>query len=420
MGFQSPAWNLLGLLAQRKAEARQAMLDDIHRRDVESNMRYREENLASLQEEREARRKLNEEAANEKWLKTSGLEPGSPVSDPTMRERITKINPNLIRKGTPGITGESGAVVGGLGSLPSFKSKTGNPEVDVTGADSLTSEAPSTVPAGPDTYAGLPEQVETKRKTDLRNRLLSDPGAFEGMDDLTKSVLIHEAFGMTPNADMLGHNNQTFAVVDEKTGQVTVDDKPVDPNKLPKNTHFYTKPQPRYSWTRRPDGTVVQGPEIGSRDVVGNPPRPPGSGGGGHNWVMGQMPDPNDPNKTISVMYDPRDPKAAPIPVDFHRPYAPPRTSNSPSGLYDEGAMGRYLAAVRSQNRNDEGPALSAWIQTFKDPHLKDDFTSIMYDSSLSNKSVAAILVGVTAPPGVDEAAYKSQLAAVLRNVGRK
>lgn len=242
------------ILTKRKAEARQALLDKLHEDQIRSQMEIARENADSNKMYREAWAKQRDEEAAAKFK--GGLVMGQPLdaTDPTYGGKLTSADV------VPGVTPESGAVVGpqGLQGGPKIFGMT----PDVTGKDAadfiegsattgITSKAPAVKPP---TFYGSPKEHETLRKNEsmraYANTLPAD-------SPLRMAIEYNLASGgdNPPAAAITPPKPTTLTVAQMgRDGKVRIDGKVVDPTKLPAGTRVMQEPAPPGSGGGMPFG----------------------------------------------------------------------------------------------------------------------------------------------------------------------
>lgn len=186
------AGQLQQILTSKRLEARQAMIDEMNRRNTESEIAYRDENAKSLAENRAAQAQLRTSQANKEFLGELGDNPTN--LDPVTAAKLAKIAPNRLQTTPAGSTLPSkvapaaGLMVGaGAPSTPLPSEMTDSPAVD----------RPAT-----NTYTGSPAYQKSKAITDQLTSLAGDP-AFASLDDTHKLLKISAMFPGSDPAPML-------------------------------------------------------------------------------------------------------------------------------------------------------------------------------------------------------------------------
>ena len=190
---------LTNILARRKAEERQTMLDDLQRRQAESQMSLNEENSQSLRMMREAEAKRDKAEAFDKWLGKLG--PDVPLDEG---------GKSYLRENNMG-----GLIVPGL---------TPNVGVDETFSDF---EGPRELPTGPpqpkspDTFYGLPKD----RKAAELQQMISGVVGNDSTNPAMRNALLYNQLtgGDNAPAEALRSNDGRLISIDRATGRSKID-----------------------------------------------------------------------------------------------------------------------------------------------------------------------------------------------------
>lgn len=167
------AGQLQNILTQKRLEARQAMLDQIHSKDVESQIRDRDENTRANSEFRAAN--AENRKAQEVQRRAGLYSPDMPM-DPNSEDYkyIQKEAPSLINPATP--------------ETPQFE---------------YEGQAP--IPASGPTFRGLPVQIEASRKAKIQSdamAALNSPD-FAKKSPTERAAIFRMATGSEPSADII-------------------------------------------------------------------------------------------------------------------------------------------------------------------------------------------------------------------------
>lgn len=167
------AGQLQNILTQKRLEARQAMLDQIHAKDIESQIRDRDENTRANSEFRAAN--AENRKAQEVQRRAGLYSPDMPM-DPNSEDYkyIQKEAPSLLNPATPE-----------------------TPQFDYEG------QAP--IPAAGPTFRGLPVQIEASRKAKIQSdamAALNSPD-FAKKSPTERAAIFRMATGSEPSADII-------------------------------------------------------------------------------------------------------------------------------------------------------------------------------------------------------------------------
>lgn len=192
------AGQLQQILTSKRLEARQAMLDELNRRNTESEMAARADNAATNKANREAL--ASDRAAQELGRRTALMSPHQNLAGKD--EQFLQANaPSLIDPGEHATE-----------PLPDGAEGPSRPEI-------------------PSKFHGLPAQLETEHKRQLQDDLMksmSDPTKWDPMPDAQKEAMYRNAFGASVPENVLRPkvggkrylvDEATKTIIDGATGQ---------------------------------------------------------------------------------------------------------------------------------------------------------------------------------------------------------
>lgn len=205
------AGQLQQILTSKRLEARQAMLDDLNRRNVESEMATRADNAATNKAYRE-----NMEAdrsSQELGRRTALMSPHMNLAGSDL-DYLNKNAPSLVDPGQ-------------------------------TPTDPLApGEEGPTRPAIPAQFHGLPAQLETARKTQVQQeaiKALNSP-EFENMDTARKAYIYEQATGHQPSAGVINPKSDDQVPIMDANGNPTGNWMPANGRILPREPKDPTPP----------------------------------------------------------------------------------------------------------------------------------------------------------------------------------
>lgn len=367
-------------LTQRKLEARQAMLDALNQKNVESEISYRGEQAKSLADERSAQADQRREAS---LSSTAGhLHMGQDLGD--MKPDLLQA---LIERGyaNPGVTPEDAATTGGLdvgtGSrmLVLSHDKDGNfgappdPEANATGVESI--KTPNKPSHGPEAVGSPKENDdESQREREdwfMRSGIMGRPD----MTPIDKAIAWSTYMGGKPMPTQLLQPPGKLVTVDDASGTAK----------------------------------EVPGISLNPNDKVQNIPRPPRAA---------QPPQPQfvGAQGTNGVIFQDGHFRTEPLPdgQPLGPRVEPPSKSN---GLYDTAAYAKFNQVNLNPNATDQDKLAvkSTVINSIQDPDLRHDVSVILgNDRYLEIPVDSLISSGVIEPP---QGASPEQAQEYLRKV---
>lgn len=209
------AGQLQDILTRKRLQARQNMLDDLNRRNTESEMKYREENAAGLREQREGMAAQRKATADKMFLDRLGDNPME--VDPATAAKLQEIAPTRLKTTPVGNT------------LPSVKSPLAGVLAGANPASAPAqagpTEDPSQATPASAQYLGSPAYVK-QHETELKIEALAKDPNFSKLPAEQQLLKISQIF---PNVDptavferLLTSKTQqapgNFMVYDEATG----------------------------------------------------------------------------------------------------------------------------------------------------------------------------------------------------------
>lgn len=243
------AGQLQNILTQKRVEARQAMLDELNRKNVESEMSYRDENAKSLAENRAAQAQFRTENANKTFLGELGDNP-SPL-DPQTAARLGKIAPNRLQTTPAGST------------LPSTQAPLAGvlPGAQAPELPNQTTQSPAVDRPASYQYTGSPayqKQHDTQKKLEdlIDDSSLSSEERMLRMSTLfpnSDPAPMYERYITSKSQQAPGHQ---FAV--DPVSKKRIDLGPIGPNDkiemLPRPPKDPVEPATTSYWSTGPDG----------------------------------------------------------------------------------------------------------------------------------------------------------------------
>jgi len=361
--YTSPGYAVAGtldqILTQRKAEARQAMLDSLNQQNVQSEIRSRDENTQGLTQQRAER--AAEYKAQAAKLRMAGIAPGS----------VSGGDVDFLKENAPSSLTQTGGA-----TLPST-SLIGASELpggDTSGQGAASVE---NVPSKPDasipitsTYAGIPEYQQKKKWQDAVNDLANDP-SFN--DPAIQKLLKMEAISPDAEKNMPSLLEKLLANRAPKDlPENWVVDSSGHERKLntPPGAHVINLPAPPRPAAGRGDQYV--GTSGGNPVVM----LPDGS------FVVGHLPPGADGSTPMPI-------EAKPI--------------NAPGGLVKEYGQGEFAAYQKALSMTTPNPqeiltSMNALINSHRDKAVASDTAAIMDTRSPYRKMQPEELTGGSDP----------------------
>jgi hypothetical protein len=219
------------IIDERRSQVRQAMLDELNKRNVESQISDRDENAKANAEARAALAEDRRAQAGQRFL--GNFHMGQDV------------NPEDVRKAgslgvgssfDPGVSGESGAQgLSSLGISGAPLAPGQNPETaPVMGAGDIVSTTPQT--RSPK-FLGSPKEQESEERRQRIMDMMNTPG-WKDADDLTKAVMYNEASGAGPlpaGAFKTDKPTNKPIYILHKNNTITLNGKVIDASSVPAN-----------------------------------------------------------------------------------------------------------------------------------------------------------------------------------------
>lgn len=205
MGYSDTINNIYGVIERRKAEERQAMLDELNRKQLEHRMRVDDDQLKTNQMMREAQAEASNALALHRTQ--AGLYRGQEL-DPATVSKLGKLGgSSSVLPGSPAVPGietnmpSDGGMFGAVGqSIPDQ-------------------------PAGKPKYAGSPDEQQLAEKEAQVDRMLANDPEFAKLDTIRKHVLRNllitgqgSSAGIFPDAPKTGGRAYVY---DEETNKHT-------------------------------------------------------------------------------------------------------------------------------------------------------------------------------------------------------
>jgi hypothetical protein len=362
-------------------DARQAMLDELDRRDKESMISYRDENAKSLAEERNALALERKEKADQVFQ--NRIPPGA-VTGATA-DRLQQIDPSSVDV-TGGATLPSKQMTGvgaPLGQVAPMQD-TQSPSV-----------ADSSVPITK-TYKGSADyRMEQDRNSKLQ--ALTKSPEFQQGTDLERWIMMRSVMqkGENPPAEAIFHPKPTPAELEE-----------------PLMT--FNEATGKYETAKDENGHVIMGKK-GERPVIRSRP-PVGPQGPAPEFF--QYDDAQGNHKTVWVK-----PGAA-FPTDMNPKTL--RKGNEPApraatlGLYDKALASKFSSA----KPQDKPQVAAALINSITDRNVQADVRGMIQDNNGRKKSLTVdqfFDAGLyTAPPGEDPELYREKVREAMTAIGAK
>lgn len=328
---------LQNILATKRANDRQAMLDQLNQQNVQSQIRdrdaataYNQERIAGLTSDRNAQ---------EVTRRMSNFSKGQPLVGSDL-DYVNKNSPSMV---VPGQEGTQPLQPGDQGP-----------------------EMPST----PASFYGSPKEVEADKHTQLQKALMERMGSpTSGWDQEPDGQKELEYFNATGRS---------------------IPDNVLRPNVGGKHFRFDEASGKYYDMSGKEKTDNSWGPH----DVVDKVPRPPREL---QDPPLAQMQGTRN-GKPVLIVVD-RKGKATevamPEGVDFTgKAAAPPKAPLNANDLYDSKAFALYENAVKSPSATKESRQLSMQnaINTIKDPLVKKDVIDIFSDAQMRNMPAAQLI----------------------------
>lgn len=251
------AGQLQDILTRKRLEARQAMLDELNRKNIESEMRYREENAKGLAEQRAGLAQTRRDQAEKMFLDKLGDNPKN--LDPATAAQLQTIDPSRLE------------TVPGGATLPSVKSPTMGFRVGapVTEQPSMASTVDPSQPdpSIPTTnrYTGSPAYTKQHETSAKMEALFKDPSFTNGTDE-QKLLAISQIFPGTDPAAIFER------LLTSKTQQApghafiwdAASNRRIDTGPLGPNDKFSVEPRPAATPVEHPrwEGNTPEGVAI--------------------------------------------------------------------------------------------------------------------------------------------------------------
>ncbi len=214
------------ILARRKAEEQQALMNSMKERELASEMEYRNANLKSLAEQREAAAEARRMQSFNQWAQNFRMGDDLSTADPEMIEYarrmgyVTDENPNP----TPSVS--TGVDIAGVGEGPNMVAGEGSPEGDQSVRASLQPQAPEAPKKGV-YFRGLPKEREQQRQMQataalIQSGALTDPK----MSPIERLAMLQQASGSYDPSDIVRvmteqAQERPMNILDEATGKIT-------------------------------------------------------------------------------------------------------------------------------------------------------------------------------------------------------